>query len=705
MGNFATLSIEENIATVTLDSSDDQVNILGPDSLTELDQLAEQLAHTDPLSGVILCSGKSGGFIAGADIDLIAEVTDPATGEKLATKGQAVFNKWAALPSPVIALLHGHCMGGGTELALACDYRLAGREMKIGLPEVKLGILPGFGGTQRLPPLVGMEAALDMILSGRTLSADQALASGLIDMVTDKDLLFDDAKRLLLNSEQLRKFNRRRNMWSLRGFLLEHTPPGRALIFSQARKAVLRKTGSHYPAPLKILEILQQTRSLPIADGLRIEARSLGELIVTKECKNLVHVFHLSQRAKKTLPHASSDSLPRQVAVVGAGVMGGGIASLLASRNIPVRLKDIKAEAVAAGIDQASKLLSKRSRGQSTNDVTKQLTGQLDYRGFSTTEIVIEAIVEQTAIKQVVIQEVEAEIPESAIIASNTSALSISDLQKVASRPGRVAGLHFFNPVDKMPLVEVIAGTQTDKTTIDALVALAIKLGKIPIIVADQPGFLVNRLLGVMLAEACLIVETGTSWKSLDQLAVEFGWAMGPFRLIDEVGIDIATEVGQTLVATFPYLKKTSLLEQMLARQLLGSKTGAGFYRYTKGHANGVNPHGWPIQTGQPASALDIRRLLLAMVNEAARCLESKVVQDPADVDSGLVFGIGFPPFLGGLCRWADDEGLGKLIGELQELAVQHGPRFNPAAYLAEHKSFYQPDNGAQAKDNKNGAG
>jgi len=705
MGNFATLSIEEHIATVTLDSKDDQVNILGPDSLTELDQLAEQLAHTDLLVGVILCSGKSGGFVAGADIDLIAEVTDPAIGEELATKGQAVFNKWAALPIPVIALLHGHCMGGGTELALACDYRLAGRELKIGLPEVKLGILPGFGGTRRLAPLVGLEAALDMILSGRTLTADQALASSLIDMVTDKELLFDDAKRLLRTPEQLRKFNRCRNKWSLRGLLLEHTPPGRALLFSQARKAVLRKTGGHYPAPLKILEILQKTRSLPIADGLRIEARGLGELIATKECKNLVHLYNLSQRAKKTLTHASTDSLPRQAAVVGAGVMGSGIASLLVSRNITVRLKDIKIEAVAAGIDQADKLLSNRSRGQTTDDATKLLIGQLDYRGFSTAEIVIEAVVEQSTIKQVVIQEVEAEIPESAIIASYTSALSISDLQKVANRPGRVAGLHFFNPVDKMPLVEVIAGARTDSSTLDTLVALALKLGKIPIIVADRPGFLVNRLLGVMLAEACLIVEAGTSWKSLDQLAVKFGWAMGPFRLIDVIGIDIAAEAGQTLVASFPYLKKSSLLEQMLARRQLGSKAGAGFYSYTKGHVAGFNPLGCPVQSEQPASALEIRRLLLIMVNEAARCLESKVVQDPADVDAGLVFGIGFPPFLGGLCRWADDQGLGKLIGELQEFAVQHGPRFNPAAYLAEHKTFYQPDNGTQAKGNKNGAG
>ena len=468
---------------------------------------------------------------------------------------------------------------------------------------------------------------------------------------------------------------------------------------------MLRKTGGHYPAPLKILEILQQTRSMPIADGLRIEARSLGELLATKECKNLVHMFHLSQRARKALPHASSNSLPRQAAVVGVGIMGGGIASLLASRNIPVRLKDIKTEAVAAGIDQAGKLLSKRSRGQTTDDTTKLLTGQLDYRGFSTIEIVIEAVVEQSAIKQVVIQEVEAEIPESAIIASNTSALSISDLQKVANRPGRIAGLHFFNPVDKMPLVEVIAGARTDTSTLDTLVALALKLGKIPIIVADRPGFLVNRLLGVMLAEACLLVETGTSWKSLDQLAIDFGWAMGPFRLIDEIGIDIAVEAGQTLAAAFPYLKKSSLLEQLLANQQLGRKVGAGFYNYSRGHVAGFNPHGCPVQSEQPASALEFRRLLLIMVNEAARCLEDEIVRHPADIDTGLVFGTGFPPFRGGLCRWADDQGPGKLIGELQELAAQHGPRFNPAAYLAEHKTFYQPDDGARATDNKNGAG
>jgi len=338
VSSFATISVENGIATVALDSNSDKINILGPEPLAELDALADQIAENADIAGVILLSNKPGGFVAGADIGLIESVTDAGVGENLAARGQEIFNKWLQLECPVIALLHGHCMGGGTELALACDIRLADTELKIGLPEVKLGILPGFGGTQRLPALIGLEQTLDLLLTGRTLSAKQAQARGLVDVVLDHDKLLEEARRLLKTPNELHKLVKARNKRSVRRLFLEKTPPGRAILFSQSRKSILHKTAGHYPAPLKILDTIQQIRKLSLTKGLQIEAKALGQLTTTSECKNLVHLFHLSQRAKQTFT-APPPILVTQAAVVGGGTMGGGIAGLLASHNIPVRLK------------------------------------------------------------------------------------------------------------------------------------------------------------------------------------------------------------------------------------------------------------------------------------------------------------------------------------------------------------------------------
>ncbi len=687
MKSFVSLTIDQDIASVVLDTPDDKVNILNPEFLRELQQTADRLATEQGLRGVVVSSSKKGGFIAGADIHLIESVTDQQAGTELARQGQKVFARWAALPFPVIAAIHGHCMGGGTEFALACHLRIAAGDMKMALPEVRLGILPGFGGTQRLPRLIGLEAALDLILTGRTVKADKALRIGLIDAAAGegenlvelaRELLRDDARRskLLKQRESRRK--------SLRSWLLEGNPLGRAILLHQAKNNVLKKTGGHYPAPLEIISLVRATWNKSLADGLSKEAKSLGKLIVTQESKNLVQVFFLSQRPKKLAASAGKTADIQQAAVLGAGVMGGGIAWQLAAKGIRVIMKDIAEPALESGLYHAKELFADKARGGQM----ELIRGSLDFQNFENVEVAIEAVVEKMSIKQQVLQETEKHVSDNTIIASNTSALSISELQEAANRPQRVAGLHFFNPVEKMPLVEVIRGEHTEDGVIEDLTALSLRLDKIPIVVRDSPGFLVNRLLGVYLGEACLLAEAGTSWHSLDQLAKKFGLPMGPFRLIDEVGIDIAAEVAQTLSAAFPYLEKSCLLEQMLAKDLKGKKSGAGFYRYREGHSQGPNPQGWPLHPEHPALAADLRRLLLMMVNEAGRCLDEKVVATAEDIDAGMVFGTGFPPFHGGLCRWADQQGFKKIRGELQELAKKFGPRFEPALYLREKDKF-----------------
>jgi 3-hydroxyacyl-CoA dehydrogenase/enoyl-CoA hydratase/3-hydroxybutyryl-CoA epimerase len=390
-----------------------------------------------------------------------------------------------------------------------------------------------------------------------------------------------------------------------------------------------------------------------------------------------------------------------KTAVLGAGVMGGGIAQLLAARGVPVILKDIRPEAAEDGLEHARAVFRRKlgKKGVSATKIERQvrermqlIAGTTDYDEFKGVDLVIEAVVEKMSVKQAVLRETEAYLGTEAIFASNTSALSISELQSVALHPGRVGGMHFFNPVERMPLVEIIRGERTDAGTVATLFATALRLDKTPIVVADRPGFLVNRLLGAYLNEACLVAGEGVEWTSLDRQAREFGLPMGPFRLIDEVGIDIAAEVGRTLCTAFPYLIESPLLEKAKTSGLKGKKGGEGFYRYPAEGKPQPNPtigDKLNLTAGRQAAAGDLRRLLLLMVNEAGRCLEEVVVATPEDVDTGMVFGTGFPPFRGGLCRWADSEGLARLVDELNVLAQKYGERFTPCAWLRERERFY----------------
>jgi 3-hydroxyacyl-CoA dehydrogenase/enoyl-CoA hydratase/3-hydroxybutyryl-CoA epimerase len=703
MNGAVRLEIHDGVAVVTLDAPGAKVNILDAGLLGALESTARDLGRQE-LTAAVVISAKERGFVAGADIRQIESVTDAGEGAELARRGQMVFGLWAGLPFPVVAAIHGHCLGGGTEFALACGYRIAAPDAVIGLPEVKLGILPGFGGTQRLPRLIAIEKALEIILTGRNVRAAEALAAGLVDRLAPPGGLLDEAvvlaREAALDARHLHAARKRRQS-GLRRWLLEKNPLGRALLFRQARQRAAARAEGHYPAPPAIIEVVRRGLALPREQGLELEARELGRLIVTPVSKNLVHIFLLSKRPKKGAPVAAEPLSVERAAVLGAGVMGGGIAQLLAARGVPVLLKDIREEAVADGLQHA-RATFRRQLGKKGEDASKVeaeagrkmrlITGTTAYDGFEGVDLVVEAVVEKMQVKQAVLQETETHLKKEAVFATNTSALSVSELQSAAQRPQRVGGMHFFNPVDRMPLVEIIRGKQTDERTVATLYAAARHLGKTPIVVADRPGFLVNRLLVAYLNEACLLAGEGVAWTSLDRLAKGFGLPMGPFRLIDEVGIDIAAEVGRTLCTAFAWLIESPLLEKAAASGLKGKKGGEGFYLYPADGQPQPNPaigEKLGLPGGRQAEAADLRRLLLLMVNEAGRCLEEMVVASPEDVDAGMVFGTGFPPFRGGLCRWADSEGLARLVGELKGLAETHGERFAPGVWFKERERFY----------------
>ncbi|WP_305041541.1 3-hydroxyacyl-CoA dehydrogenase NAD-binding domain-containing protein [Geoalkalibacter sp.] len=700
MANFITHTLADGIAQVRLDAPDSRVNILNADFLRELEQTAEMLAADNEVRGVVVSSAKEAGFIAGADIGQIAAVADAAEGERLAREGQRIFERWAQLPFPVVAAVHGHCMGGGTEFILACHYRIAAEQASIALPEVKLGLFPGFGGTQRLPRLISLEKSLDLILTGRSLSGIQALNLGLADECVTAAGLAEAAlallRRVIVDPKPVLKKRRDKNSgWRI--WLLEKNPLGRAFLFHQARKKLQARTGGHYPAPLKALEVIRQGLERDLPAGLDLEARELGRILLTPACKNLVHVYHLNQRAKKA-PGLDAQPLPvRRAAVIGGGVMGRGIAGLLAAQGVPVVLRDLKEDIISAALDDLRGRFERQARKkQQGSDAAAEklarIQGTTRLEDLADADLVIEAVLEKMPVKQAVLAEVEPLLADTAVLATNTSALSVSELQHSAQRPGNLGGLHFFNPAEKMPLVEVIRGAATSEQTLATLFSAALKLGKTPIVVADRPGFLVNRLLMAYLNEACLIAQGGVDWLNLDVRATGFGLPMGPFRLMDEVGLDIAAEVGTTLCAAFDYLEKSSLLHQAAAQPDLGRKTGRGFYRYQGERTIGRNQalaqllglHGT-----RGATRADLRRMLLLMINEAARCLEEGVVAAPEDVDTGMIFGTGFPPFLGGTCRWADSQGLPSLVRELEKLAAAHGRRFAPAAWLRDRERFY----------------
>ncbi len=700
----------DGIAQVVFDRPRDRVNLLGSEVLRELDGILEEVGRTETARGLLFRSAKPRMFLAGMDVEEIAAVTDAFKASEGARTGQQVFQKIADLSLPTACAIGGVCLGGGLELALACTVRVASDDpsVQIGLPEVQLGIIPGFGGCQRLPRLVGLTAALDLILTGRRLDGRRAARIGLADRVVPEAYLEREALALL--GEVVARggrlpFRRRRSLVAL---VVERVGPLRRLVIARARKRTAAKIAPEaYPAPFRAIEAIEAAFTLPIPQGLDLEARIVGELVTTRTAKNLIWLFKSQTALKK---HAGGIQAPprrvRRVAVLGAGIMGGGIAQLVADRGIPVRLKDVRQEAVLAALRTARKVWAERARrGRLSPRELRQKMGfispTLEDTGFSKVDLVLEAVVESLEVKQKVLAALEERIGERVVFASNTSSLPISDIAARARRPERVVGLHFFNPAHRMPLVEVIAGHRSSPEAVATVHAFAIELGKTPVVVRDSPGFLVNRVLTVYLNEAMRLLGEGTTLEAADRAMTAFGMPVGPFTLLDQVGLDTAHHVGGVLEAAFG--KRigggSPLLGAMVAANRLGVKNGRGFYRYRDGRRVGTDREVYRLASAPPGRTLPPEtlqeRMVLCMVNEAAVCLEDGVVQEPRDVDLGMVLGTGFPPFRGGLLRYADALGIAVVVDRLSRLADAHGERFRPTALLREmvreERTFY-PD-------------
>jgi len=699
-----TLSIDERgIGWVTFDDPDRSVNLLTEPVMKRLADVVDDLrtgAESGRVRVVVFRSGKRGTFIAGADVGAIEAIEDPGVAETAIRLGQAVFMDVERLPVPTVAAIDGICVGGGLELALACTHRVVSDSDKtrLGLPEVQLGILPAWGGTTRLPRLIGLRPALDLLLTGKQIDTRKAMRIGLVGRVLPAEMFADQVPAFALETLELPAGSSRPGR-RLGARLLEDTAPGRRMVLAAARRRVLSTTGGHYPAPLRILEVLRQNLGRSLEKSLAAEARAASELIVSSVSKNLVHIFHLREAARKGTGVTSEGAVARpvhQLGVLGAGVMGGGIAQLAAYNRIRVRMKDIRHEAVVGGLKHARQLFDeavsrRRLTRREAGDRMALVSGSLDYSGFGAVDLVVEAIVENMEVKHAVLRETEDRVSRECVLATNTSSLSVESMASSLQHPERFCGMHFFNPVHRMPLVEIVRGSRTSDATIATVYALALALGKVPVVVRDGPGFLVNRILAPYLNEAGWLLGDGASIERIDAAAREFGMPMGPLRLIDEVGIDVSSHAGAVMHAALgDRLRPAPVLEALGRTKRLGRKGGVGFYRYEEGKEKGVDPDVYRQLDLDPPwrkvpDAREIRqRLVSQMINEAARALGDGIVGRAGQVDLAMVMGTGFPPFRGGLLRFADTMHTKGVLDIIQGLAERHGDRFAPAPLLKE---------------------
>jgi len=709
---------EHGIGWLTLDDPERRMNILTEAVMRRIAALIEEtdrLVAGGRMRALVFWSGKPDSFIAGADVDAISLIDDPSDGEAASRLGQTIFIELERIDVPTVAAIHGVCLGGGTELGLSCRFRVASDSPKtrVGLPEVQLGIIPAWGGTTRLPRLVGLQAALPLLLTGAPVSASKARRIGLVDDVLPAPSFQDHVRewtRAVADGGAPRRTTR-----PLLRRLLEDTAPGRAVVLAAARRSVRSKSGDHYPAPLLILEVLKKGLGASLDKSLRIEAVAAGELISGDISKNLIHVFHLREKAKKearVAPGLQAHPV-EDVAVLGAGVMGGAIAHLLAYNGIRVRMKDVSHEAVTGGLQHARALFDdKVSRRKLTRREANQrmalVSAGVEYHGVANADLVIEAVVERLEVKRAVLKEVEEIVGQDCVLATNTSSLAVDAMAEALARPAQLCGMHFFNPVHRMPLIEVVRGSESDKEAVATVCRLALNLGKTPVVVADGPGFVVNRILGPYLNEAGWLLADGASIEEIDAAAKSFGMPMGPIRLLDEVGLDIARHAASTLHEAFGQrMLPSPPLQALTDTERLGKKNGRGFYRYENGKEKKVDESVYRDLAGSfsdnrrresPDDDEIRKRLVMAMVNEAARVLEDRIVRRAGDVDLAIIMGTGFPPFRGGLLRFADALTSTSVVANLEELAKTAGPRFDPAPLVIElaasGRSFYEAFSG-----------
>jgi 3-hydroxyacyl-CoA dehydrogenase/enoyl-CoA hydratase/3-hydroxybutyryl-CoA epimerase/3-hydroxyacyl-CoA dehydrogenase/enoyl-CoA hydratase/3-hydroxybutyryl-CoA epimerase/enoyl-CoA isomerase len=659
------------------------------------------------LHGLIFRSGKPGMFIAGADLrELGSAPQDADTARKLVKRGHDLIASIEALPYPTVAAIEGACMGGGLELALGFDYRVASTHPKteIGLPETKIGLIPGWGGTQRLTRLIGPSLAAEMICAGEAKKAASAQQIGIVFDAVPSERLQEEAVRLLGEARRSEEWKTIRKRKQQPVGLSEEQ---QSFTFAVARAQVMAKTGGQYPAPLAALEAIAKGCNRTLAEGLQVEMEQFVKLVGSPISRNLIAVFFMTQRLQKDPGVSDAGVQPKtvqQVGVLGAGIMGAGIAGAHVRRGIPALLLDNVPAALEKGIGNITKSLQGRVEigrmaPAEAAGALARLSTSMTLNALGDRDVVIEAIVENEEAKVATYRQVQKLLRPDAILASNTSTISITRMAKSVERPGQFAGMHFFNPVDRMQLVEVIRGDQTSDETVVTLVALAKRIGKTPIVVRDCPGFLVNRILFPYLNESLVLLQEGANPRAIDKAATAFGMPMGPITLNDLVGLDTSLYAGRVINTAFAdRAAPTRVLDELVAAGRKGQKSGAGFYSYAKGSRGVDDPAFEAIlakcRTGQRQISNEeiTDRLFLPMLTEASRVLSESIVREPGDVDMGLILGIGFPPFRGGILRWADSLGMGKVLEKLK--TYEHlGPRFQPTEQMrklaAESKGFY----------------
>jgi 3-hydroxyacyl-CoA dehydrogenase/enoyl-CoA hydratase/3-hydroxybutyryl-CoA epimerase len=665
-GSMIQRKIDNGVCTLTFDRPESGANIFDTATLQDLSGHLDAIEKESSLRGLIITSAKKSIFIAGADLQTLLRQAQSGELRGFIAKGQQIFNRIAALKIPSVAAIHGACAGGGYEIALACDYRVASEEpaTRIGLPETTLGLVPAWGGCTRLPRLIGLQAASDVILKGKLHSARDAWKIGLIDEVVPREQLLDAAQKKISSGKGPKP-----------------SPPH---IETQVKPP--HSIGNE--APARAFDIVYRALTSPVEESLQRELDAIVDLGNTEATRNLIRNFFLADKYKKGTTKTPAEKIAHAV-VVGAGVMGSGIAQWLSSRGVTVILRDVSGELVDRGLANIEKTYAEAvKRGIISDEKAKEgrarIIASTAHVQLRDVQVVIEAASEKIDIKKEIFRELSAEAPK-AILATNTSALSISELGACTDASARVIGLHFFNPVSRMKLIEVVVGEKTSDETRERSLAFARQVGKLPVVVRDSPGFLVNRVLFPYLLDAAELFEAGMNADKIDNALVEWGMPMGPLRLIDEIGVDITVDIADTLAKAYGGRDESpKMLREMQSAKMLGRKTGTGFYKY---EGKQQTPNEALVQWRQVASIGNVdlpNRLVFLMVNEAARCLEEKVVASPEDADFGMILGTGFAPFRGGPLRVAEHLGLKKVVDEMERL-VQGDQKFAPCELLKKH--------------------
>jgi 3-hydroxyacyl-CoA dehydrogenase/enoyl-CoA hydratase/3-hydroxybutyryl-CoA epimerase len=678
---------ERPVVVLVLDPPHRKLALLDLPLLRDLDLALDEVEARSDLAGLVITGRTPTSFAAGADLDALASLTDPAQVARVVDLGQKLFERVARLARErrvrTVAAVGGPVPGGAYELSLACETIVLAddRSSRIGLPETQLGIIPAWGGCTRLPRRAGVPVALDAILTGRLYGPRDALRLGLVDRLAHPENLLRVATDHAAGRAIVVKRTR-----GLRGLLVDRDPLATNLIASQARKQVLAKTRGKYPAPLAALDIVARAPHTAFEKSLAAEREAAAALAVGPTCKNLIAIFRMSEEAKKLklLPDGSSAKAPARAGVLGAGVMGRGIASALAEKGVWVRLFDVAPGALDVALLEHRAEVGERRRkrrldANAADEAIDRLAVTRELVGYGREELVVEAVAEKLEVKRDVLGKIAAQVGTDALLATNTSSLSVDAIAEGLPRPERVAGLHFFNPVKKMPLVEIVRGTRTSPEVVARCAALCVQLGKTPVVVKDVAGFLVNRLLGPYLDEALRLFAGGVEPRTLDEALRDFGMPMGPLELLDEVGFDIATHAARSLHAAYgERMTPTDVLEPFVREQRLGKKTGRGFYVHataekgkkppSKELAEDLARFATPGAPRCPLTSPELiaERCVLAMLDEAARALAEEVVAGPRELDLATVFGMGFPPFRGGILRWSDTLGTQEVVARLE---------------------------------------